>query len=90
MEYLSLADEVRRLAGFDHWLHIFDIVEPIYRDLTLEVLRTFEIDSTQAKLRCLGGIRFQVHGEQKSVNFANFVEFVGIYKEQFTTSIAYP
>ena len=51
--------EVRRLVGFDHWLHNFEIVEPVYCELTLEVLSTFEIVYTQAKLRHPGGYAFR-------------------------------
>jgi len=42
LEQLGLADDVRQLVGFDRWLAIFDIDEPVYRELTLEVLSTFE------------------------------------------------
>ena len=48
--YLVLAIEVKRLVGFDRMLHIFEIIDPVYCELTLKVLSTFEIDSTQAKL----------------------------------------
>ena len=45
LKYLELADDVRRLIRFDRWLHIFENIEPIYWEQSLEVLDTFEIKS---------------------------------------------
>ena len=46
LEYLGLADEIQRSIGFDRWIHIFEIVKHVYRELPLEDLSMFEIDST--------------------------------------------
>ena len=51
LEYLGLADENWRLIGFNRLLYVFEINEPLYRELTLELLSTFEINSAQARLR---------------------------------------
>lgn len=45
LEYLGLAKDVWRLVCFDHWFSIFKVNEPIYWELILEVLSTFEMDS---------------------------------------------
>ena len=53
--YLGLADKVRRLVRFDRWLHIFKIDDPVYYELTMKVLSTFETANAQARLRQPGG-----------------------------------
>ena len=61
-----------------------------YLEQILKVLSTFEIDCTQARLRRPGRICFEVHDEQKSIRFADFAIFLGIYDRDFISSMEYP
>lgn len=89
LEQLGLANKVWRLVGFNHWLAVFDIDEPIYRELTLEILSTFEVNRTYAHLRRLGDITFQVHCEPRSIRSGEFTVYLDIYDHEFLCRLHY-
>lgn len=85
LEHLDLADDVWRLVGFHSWLSIFEVDEPVYWELTLEVLSTFETDSAMVCLRWLRWVNFQVHEQCHSISHADFLVFFGVYEHGFAS-----
>lgn len=55
----------------------------------MEVLSTFEVNHTYARLRHPGGISFQIHGEPKSISYREFVNHLSIYDHEFLHGMHY-
>lgn len=52
--HFGLEEEVHQMVDFGGWSRILCMEEPVYRDITLEVLSIFEVDKSLIGFSLLG------------------------------------
>lgn len=52
--HFGLEEEVHQMVDFGGWSRILCMEEPVYRDITLEVLSIFEVDKSPIGFSLLG------------------------------------
>lgn len=67
----------------------FSMVELIYRDVTLEVLSSFEINRSPVGFYQPGVIQFQIFIEPRRLSDTNFSLLVGMYDTDYTLTQQY-
>lgn len=68
------------------WSQLFSYKEQTYRDSTLVVLSTFEVDKAFVMFNRTGSIRFQLFREQQQLSFIEFTLLLGLYDTGFTST----
>lgn len=78
---------MKGLISHDCWDKLFSIDYPSYRQLTLEVLSTFEARQDERTVGAIrpGAIRFQAFGKSCEMNYIEFAIYLGIYDDEFST-----
>ena len=69
LQSVGLAQEVRELISTGAWPTLFDIPDEAYKELTLEVLSTFQIHRKQRGMDIPNLIQFRVVGELRQMSY---------------------
>lgn len=68
---------------------IFSFEEQVYRDTTLEVLSTFEVDWELVGFDRVGTINFQLLSEQRHQCYTKFLLLIELYDTDFNSTPQY-
>ena len=89
LQSVDLDQEVRELISTGAWPILFDIRDEAYKELTLEVLSTFEIHGKQRGMDIPDLIQFRVMGELRQMSYTQFSIYMGLYAEEFVYTPEY-
>jgi len=86
---IGIADQVKELLSQNGWENLFSIDEPTFRQLTFEVLSTFEARQDERSLisQKRGIVRFQAFGKTHKMNHEELAKYLGVYDEDYTSSL---
>ncbi|PPR84629.1 hypothetical protein GOBAR_AA36083 [Gossypium barbadense] len=83
IEQTQLADAVRALLTADPWGFFFEIVEPTYLELTLELCSTFHLQSVMTKFDDHRMVQFRLSGLVRQLSMPEFGVALGLYTKEF-------
>lgn len=86
---LRLEEEIRGMLQSGGWSQLFSYYEQSYKDNTIEVLSTFEVDKGFVGFDRAGSIRFQLFKERQRLSFTNFSLMSRLYDTDFTSTPKY-
>ena len=89
LRQLGIENEVMGLVSFGGWDRFFHIQDPTHRELTWEVLSTFQLAGNSTDMDDPDTINFRVGGQYYNMSYAQFSVHMGIYNEEFVTSPDY-
>lgn len=70
-------------------MQVFNVTNPEYHDLTLEVLATFEKAWEHVTWNRVDAIRFQLRGRPYRMSNTEFFLSMGLYYEDYTRTLEY-
>ncbi|KAK5774971.1 hypothetical protein PVK06_042835 [Gossypium arboreum] len=83
LEQIQMADAVRALLTTDPWGLFFEIVEPMYLELTLELCSTFYLQTAMVEFDDLEMVQFRLSGLVRQLSVPEFGIVLGLYTEEF-------
>ncbi|PPS16047.1 hypothetical protein GOBAR_AA04531 [Gossypium barbadense] len=90
LEQVHLADSVRALLATTPWDRFFDIVEPMYLELTLELCSTFQMQTVMAEHDDPGTIQFRLGSLVRQLSVPEFGVALGLYTKEFIEADNFP
>ncbi|KAJ0985422.1 hypothetical protein J5N97_003778 [Dioscorea zingiberensis] len=76
---LGIADRVQSMLGVGGWDKVFSINHETFREVTLEVLSTFEAERSSVQERSLTAISLQLLKERRTMSYTRFAMLMGFY-----------
>ncbi|KAK5839140.1 hypothetical protein PVK06_007905 [Gossypium arboreum] len=83
IERVQLADAIRALLTTDPWERFFDITEPTYSELTLELCSTFHLQVVMMNNDYPGTIHFRLGVLVRAMSVPEFGVAQGLYTNEF-------
>lgn len=77
------------LVDFSGWNRLLSVEEPIYSDITLEVLSTIEVDKSLVGYVRPKAIQLKLFGEPRCLSYTQFVLLMRLYDTNFLTNHRY-
>ena len=78
-----ITNEVRDLINVGAWRQLFEIDEPMSKELALEVLVTFSLNWGHSSLNRPTMIEFKVDGGPYMIGYIEFPLRIGLYHEDY-------
>ncbi|KAK5811746.1 hypothetical protein PVK06_027112 [Gossypium arboreum] len=83
IEQVQMADTIRALLTTDPWELFFEIIEPTYLELTMELCSTFHLQTVMTRYDDPGTVQFHLGGLIRQLSVLEFGAALGLYTEEF-------